>query len=339
MTVNMLVFDYRESEKNFFDTNSLENFDITFFEESLNEETLKQIPQSLIDNTTVISVFVNSEVTKNVIYAFKNLRIISTRSTGLDHINHKAAVEKNIDVINVGSYGAKSVAQYTMGLMLALIRHIVPASQYIQNKHELCPNYVGRDVSQLTMGVIGTGSIGASVCRLAKVFGMKILAYDIMPKQELYGEVEYTDLDVLLKESDVVTLHLPFTGDNYQMIGDKEIRLMKPSSYLINTSRGEILDFFALYDAICEDRLAGAAIDVVNCETINFNCHRQSKKTKTTLYCMKEAEHVKRLTEFPNVIITPHIAYETQDAIDYILKMTFKGIIDCIQGGSRFKNM
>lgn len=339
MTINMLIFDYRDSEKEFFETNSLENFDITFFQDSLNEDTIRNIPQKLLDNTGVISVFINSEVTKDVIYAFKNLRIISTRSTGLDHINHKAAVDRNIDVINVGSYGAKSVAQYTIGLMIALIRHIVPASQYIQNKCTICQNFVGRDVSKLTLGVIGTGSIGASVCRLGRGFGMKVLAYDLMPKQELYNEVEYTDLDNLLKESDVVTLHLPYTGENYQMIGDREIRLMKPSSCLINTSRGEVLDFFALYDAICQDRLAGAAIDVVNCETINFNCHRQSKKTNVSLYCMREAEHVKRLSEFPNVIITPHIAYETQDAIDYILKMTFKGIIDCIQGGSRFKNL
>lgn len=339
MTVKMLVFDYRESEKNFFETHNLENFEITFFEESLNIDTVKNLPQELLENTFVISVFVNSEVTKDVIYAFKNLRVLSTRSTGLDHINRRAAAEKNIDVINVGSYGAKSVAQYTIGLMIALIRHIIPASQYIQNQRVLCENYVGRDISKLTLGIVGTGSIGASVCKVAKSMGMNVLAYDLMPKQELFGEVEYVELNNLLENCDVLSLHLPFTGDNYRMIGEKEIRLMKPTSYIINTSRGEILDTFALYDAICQDRIAGAAIDVVTCETLSFHCHKQSKKTNTTLFCMREAEHIKRLTEFPNVIITPHIAYETQDAIDYILEMTFKGIIDCIQGGSRFKNL
>lgn len=339
MAIKMLMFDFRDSEKKFFEDNKFENFDITFFRESLNEDTVNTLSPEQLEQTTVISVFIDSEVTQNVIDKFKNLRIVSTRSTGIDHINHRACVDKNIDVINVGTYGAKSVAQYTMGLMLALIRKIVPASRYVLNKDRACDTYIGRDISKLTMGVIGTGSIGASVSMLAKSMGMRVLAYDLVHRQELLEQVEYVDFNTLIKESDVISLHVPYTGDNYHMISTEQFKLMKGSAYLINTSRGEILDTVGLYDALLAQEIAGAGLDVVACETYSFRCNRFASRLGEDMTCMKEAETVIKLAEMPNVIITPHVAYETQDAVDYLLEMTFKGIIDSIQGGSRFKNL
>lgn len=337
----MIMFDVRKNEEKYLKENNFENFDITFLQESLNEDTIKNLSQDQLDNTTVISVFIDSEVTEEIINSFKNLRIISTRSTGINHINHKAATDKNIDVINIPSYGAKSVAQYTIGLMIALVRKIIPASKYVLNKETSCQTFVGRDISNLTMGVVGTGSIGAAVCRLAHAIGMKILAYDIVQKQELANEIpmEYTHLDTLLKKSDIISLHLPFTGENHHMISVPQFQLMKPNAYLINTSRGEILDTVALYDAITKGEIAGAALDVLSCESYSFKCNQFSKRLGEDMTCLKEAELVPKLAELSNVIITPHIAYETQDAIDYILKMTFRGIIDCIKGGTEYKVM
>lgn len=129
MAIKLLVFDFRESERDFFRSHELENFEITFFPESLNKETLKNLSSDLLEQTAVISVFVDSEVTEDVINSFKNLRIISTRSTGVEHINKKAADAKNIAVVNVEGYGARPVAQYTIGLILALVRQIIPASE------------------------------------------------------------------------------------------------------------------------------------------------------------------------------------------------------------------
>ena len=341
MAIKMIIFDFRDTEKKFFEENNLENFDITFLKQSLNEDTVNELTPEQLEQTTIISVFIDSEVTKEVIDKFKNLRIISTRSTGIDHINHTAAIEKNIDVVNVKSYGAKSVAQYTIGLMIALIRKIIPASKFVINKNTSCHTFVGRDISNLTIGVIGTGSIGAAVCKLANALGMKILAYDLVERQELINEiqVEYTDFDTLLKQSDVISLHVPYTGDNYHMISEKQLKLMKHDAYLINTSRGEILDTSALYNSILAENIGGAALDVVSCETYSFKCNQFAGKLGEDMTCLKEAELIPKLVEFPNVIITPHIAYETQDAIDYLLTMTFRGIIDTIKGGSEFKNM
>lgn len=339
MTIKMLIFDFRDSEKKFFENNKFKNFDITFFKESLNEDTIKHLTNEQLEQTSVISVFIDSEVTQSVIDKFKNLRTVSTRSTGIDHINHKACVDKNIDVINVESYGAQSVAQYTMGLIIALIRKIVPASAYILNKCRYYENFIGRDISKLTIGVVGTGSIGAAVCKLAHSIGMKVLAYDLVHRQELSDTVEYVDLNKLIKDSDIITLHIPYTGENRNMFSTEQFKMMKNSAYVINTSRGEILDTIALYDAIITDEIAGAGLDVVLCESYSFRCNRFLSQLDEDMICMKEAETVEKLAKMSNVIITPHIAYETQDAIDYLLEMTFKGIQDCIQGGSHFKNL
>ncbi len=339
MAIKMLLFDFRESEKEFFKTYDSEIFDITFFKESLNDETVKNLTSEQLEQTYAISVFIDSEVTQNVINSFKNLRIISTRSTGIDHINHKAAVEKNIDIINVENYGAKSVAQYTMGLMIALVRNILPASNYLLKKDRQCSSYIGRDISKLTLGVVGTGAIGAGLCKLAVAFGMNVLAYDINKKRELENllDVKYTNIEELLSHSDIVSLHLPYTGDNYHMFSQKQFALMKNCSYFINTSRGELVDIFALDEAIRNKKIKGAALDVVTCEEAAFKCNQFSKKLKTDLKCMKEVEIINKLAQFPNVIITPHIAYETQDAVNYLLEMSFRGILDSIKGGSTYK--
>lgn len=339
MAIKMLVFDYRENEKEFFRKKELENFDITFFEESLNDETIKEIPEDILDNGAVISVFVNSEVTENVINSFKNLRIISTRSTGVEHINLRAAEEKNIAVVNVEAYGAKSVAQFTFGLILNLIRHINSACDYMKSSKRPCINFTGRDISELTLGVVGTGSIGASVCKIAKAFGMKIIAYDVMEKQELvnnYG-INYVNFNTLLRESDIITLHVPYTGENLNMFSAEQFSIMKNTSYLINTSRGELVSTKDLYNAVSKGIIEGAAIDVVVCEDLSFKCSDLSKNLNNSLDCIEEANIVKELAAMPNVIVTPHIAYDTLDAINYILEITFIAISDIIKGGNSYR--
>lgn len=339
MAIKMLVFDFRENEHKFFEGKTFENFDITFYKDSLNTEMLNNISQEDKDNTAVISVFINSEVTEEVINAFKNLRIISTRSTGVDHINQKAAMEKNIAVINVEGYGSRSVAQYTIGLMLALVRNIIPASKHILQKNTVCTNYVGRDVSQLTIGVVGTGAIGISVCKLAQALGMKILVYDLTEKQEVVNTTgaQYVDFNTLLKESDIITLHLPFTGKNQDMFSENQFSMMKNSAYIINTSRGELVNTKDLYTAVTTGMIKGAALDVVVCEDASFRCSELAEKIQSNFECLEEVKIVEEMVKLPNVIITPHIAYETQDAIDYILEMSIIGILDCIKGGTKYR--
>ena len=339
MAIKLLVFDFRESEKDFFRSHELENFDITFFTESLNEETVKNLSSELLDNTSVISVFIDSEVTENVINSFKNLRIISTRSTGVEHINKRSADAKNIAVVNVEGYGARPVAQYTIGLILALVRKIIPASEYLKAKNRVCQNFVGRDISKFTIGIIGTGSIGIAVAKLASAFGMKILAYDISEKIEFAKKynVEYTDFNTLLREADIVTIHIPYTGENKYMFAFEQFSIMKNTAYLINTSRGEIVNIKDLYSAVTKGAIKGAALDVVTCEYFNFKCSNLTQTLHNNFECVEESKILTELIKNQNVIVTPHIAYETQDAIDYILEVTFIAISDIIKGGNSYR--
>lgn len=339
MAINMLVFEYRDTEHAFFENNDLNNFSIKFFKEPLNEETIKNIPQDDKDNAMVISVFIDSEVTEDVINQFKNLRIISTRSTGIDHINSRAAEARNINIVNVVNYGGTSVAQFTFGLILALVRNIFISANCMKDLQKTSTNFVGRDISKLSIGVVGTGAIGGAVCRLAHAFGMKIYAYDYNEKQELKEryDVKYTSFDNMLRNSDIVTLHTPFTGKNKNMMSYSQFNMMKPSSYLINTSRGEIVDTRALKEALDKEQIKGAAMDVVNCESYSIKCEELAKNQEgIPLECHEEVKIINEIVKYPNVIITPHIAYETQDAIDYILQKTFDGIIDTIKGGTEY---
>ncbi len=339
MSINMLVFDYRPTEHAFFANNHLSNFNIKFFSESLNEETVKELSETDRDSAMVISVFIDSEVSEEVINQFKNLRIISTRSTGIDHINAKAAARRNIQIVNVMNYGSTSVAQYTFGLIIALVRNIVASAICLKNLHKSDISFVGRDISQLTLGVVGTGAIGGAVCKLAHAFGMKILAYDLKEKQELRDKcgVEFTTLENLLKNSDIVTLHSPYTGENENLISYPQFEIMKHDAYLINTARGELVDIKALKHALDNKQIKGAALDVLNCESYNLKCDDLARKLQgCPLHCYEEVKIAHEIVKYSNVIITPHIAYETQDAIDYILKKSFDGIIAIINGGTNY---
>lgn len=337
MSINMIIFEYRDSEKKFFADNKFDNFNIMFYSECLNEEFLKTLPQDIIDNANIISVFINSEVTEEVINSFKNLRIISTRSTGYDHINIDVARQRNIAVVNVENYGSTSVAQFTMGLLIALVRKIIPAAACIKNVKEYGANeFSGRDISKLTLGVIGTGAIGAAVCRAAHCLGMTVAGYDLTERKELVDEIElrYMSLDDLLQTSDIISVHIPYTGNNYHMLSKPQFDIMKEGAILINTSRGEIVDLSAMYDALEHNKLKGAALDVLTCESINFGCKNLAEKLHSApMDCLNEAIYVGKLAKFDNVIITPHIAYDTQDSVDYILDKTMRAVMNVINGG------
>ena len=333
--MNMLVFEFREAEKKFFEENNFQDFNITFFPECLNEEFVETLAPELLEDTNIISVFINSVVNKNVIDKFKNLRVISTRSTGYDHICVESCQYKNIAVTNVTNYGETSVAQFTFGLMIALIRNIPSAAIAFKNSESSSQTFIGRDLSKLTLGVVGTGAIGASVCKTANSFGMNILGYDVKYKQELVDKfnVKYVSFDELVKLSDIISLHLPYTGENYHMFDEKTFSEMKENSYFVNTSRGELVDLGALYKYIANGKIKGAALDVLTCENLNFSCPGQKKlDEEIQLDCLEELLYVEKLNRFDNVIITPHIAYETQDAIDYILEKTMENIKNIING-------
>ncbi len=333
MVCRVLFFDYREAEKSFFDQNKFPDFDIRFFKWSLTEESVNKLSEEDLDKAMIISVFTTSHITEKVLSKFNNLRIISTRSTGYNHIESTHCIDKNIALINVESYGNSSVAQFTFALIFMLIRKILPAVESVKKGIPIS-DFTGHSIESMSIGIIGTGSIGAVVCRMANSFGMKILAYDLSPKRELKNKynVEYVELDTLLQHSDIISLHIPYCKQNHHFIGAKQFKLMKQGAYFINVSRGELVDIKELLKSVKTKKIKGVALDMIYC--VESAClDEENDLENSSLKCSENAEIVRELNKLANVIITPHIAYDTQDSINYILKTTFIGLKDCLYGG------
>ena len=335
MTINMLMFEYRKAEQNFFKEACPENYNITFFEECLTEELVDGLSEELLEHTTVISVFVNSKIDKNILDKFKNLRIVSTRSTAYDHICTEACSEKNIALVNVPDYGKVSVAQFTMCLIISLVRNIFPANTFLKQGVADYNALVGRDLSSLTLGIIGTGAIGGAVCELAKSFGMKVIANDLRGKQELVDKfgIKYVSLDEVAQNSDVISLHLPYYEKTRDIIDEKFLSKCKNPFYLVNTSSAELVDLKAILKCVKKGKLKGFAMDFLRCDSVSCPCKNPAGSGSENLAeCVNGQKYFNELITFDNVIVTPHIANLTQDAIDTILRETFINIKKTIQG-------
>jgi len=329
--MKMLLFDYRESEKKFFEKNEFKDIDITFIPEPLNE--MSQLTDEMLNETDVISVFITSHVCPEVLKKFKNLRVVATRSTGFNHIDVKHCSQNNIAVFNVEQYGKDSVAQFTFTLILALIRNLFPAYFDVQKNIINHPAYEGRNLNQLTLGIIGCGAIGSAVAKIADFFDMKILVYSYEKNQEISAFAEYTTLDDLLSKSDIISLHVPYNNENYHMLGSDEFKKMKESVFIVNTARGELIDMVALYENILSGKVKGAALDVLECEhsaLVQENLVNDIKEANSR--CVTSALITQKLLGMNNVIITPHIAYNTQEAVDKLLQTTFNNIRDYSKG-------
>lgn len=331
--MKMLMFDFRDTEKEFFDNNKLVDFDLSFIGEPLNADYKLTEEQKL--ETDIISVFRSSNLTDKVLKQFKNLRIIATRSYGYGHIDLDYCIEHNIAVLNVEQYGEEAVAQYAIALIIVLVRNMLPAILDMKNHKINYKHYEGKKLNNLTLGIIGCGQIGSAVAKIANYFGMKVLIHSYMQNPELDSFCDFVSLDELLSESDVISLHLLYTGDNYHLIGKEEFEKMKDGVVFINTARGELLDIKALYDNLVKGKVKAAALDVLECEFLSTHPGELSNVIKDSeSHCVETALVTQKLFNMDNVIITPHIAYNTHESVNYLLTKTFNNIRDYIKGAN-----
>jgi phosphoglycerate dehydrogenase-like enzyme len=249
----------------------------------------------------------------DLVRQMKKVKLIQQPSTGYDHIDIKACAERGIPVANIGGANSLSVAEHTIALALALIKKIPYAHQQVVSgkwvQSELM-NSIG-EVYGKTWGVIGIGRTGKEVIKRASALGSKIIYYDKVRQEGL----EYKQLEELINQSDIVSIHLPLTDETRKMIGERELRLMKPNSILINVSRGEICDEVALAKAISDGWIAGAGVDVFTQEPL-------------------PPDHplVQAAKEGANLILTPHIAGATNEARMRIIQFTIENVARVLMG-------
>ena len=250
---------------------------------------------SAVRECDVIVVRSRTKITKAVIDAAPNVKIIARVGVGLDNIDTDYAESKGIKVLNAAEAAMNAVSELVIGHMLALSRNIPNASHGIKNGRWLKKELVGGELRGKYLGIIGVGNIGRNVGRIAKCLRMNLVGYDIFPINQDYvrevGMVK-TDLKTLLENSDFVTCHVPLTEKTRHLINSETLSYMKPTSFLINTSRGEIVDEQSLFVALTEKRIAGAALDVFEVEP------------PTNM----------ELVNLPNIICSPHIAAQTKEA-------------------------
>lgn len=278
----------------------------------------------------VLSLFVTSKVTRDKLERMPNLRLIACRSTGYNNIDMQAARERNITVVNVPTYGSHTVAEYAFGLILSLTRRlpqaIVAAHVGNADRKEL----QGIDLNGRTLGIIGTGSIGSNVARIAKGFGMQIIAYDKLPKQELANQIgfAYATFDDVLHSSDILSLHTPYTPENHHFIDTPQFAKMKQGSYLINTARGELVNNQALIESLKNQHLAGAGLDVIEGEELLDTTEElmllRSEHADPQL--LRHSLEISALQKLPSVITTRHNAFNTAEAIARIDDTTINNI-------------
>jgi D-lactate dehydrogenase len=329
--VKIVVFEVEAWEQSAFEALK-EDHEIEFTAEKLSDKTA-----TTHADAEIISTFIYSNLSQRILANFPNLRLIATRSTGFDHIDMDYCRQNHVAVCNVPTYGCQTVAEHVFGLLLTISHHLVEAIDRTRRGDFSLQGLTGFDLRGKTIGVIGTGEIGVCVIQIARGFGMHIVAYDTRPRQELAAEYgfEYLALDDLLAAADIVTLHIPANQKTHHFIGGEQFGKMKTGVILINTARGSVVDVQALVRAISEGKVRAAGLDVLPEEPVIreeaelLRSATREEYDKTALL----AGHI--LLRLRNVVITPHSAFNTREAVGRILDTTVDNIRAFTHGGQQ----
>jgi len=334
MKMKIAFFEAQDEEKEFFKS-SLKKQKVTFFNERLTEKNI-----SKAKDYECISVFVYSKINHEILDKLPNLKFIVTRSMGFDHIDLNECAKRGIKVANAPHYGDNSVAEHTFGLILSLSRNIHKAYvRTLQDNHSI-DGLEGFDLKGKTIGVIGAGRIGSQVIKIANAFGMKVIVTDHHKDIKFARQLgfKYVNLDNLLKNSDIITLHVPYVKENHHLINANKLNIIKKDAILINTSRGAIVDTKALFNALKSEKLAGVGIDVIEGEElIKEEKELIHSHKKLDLKKMKQIALDHKILFNEKVVFTPHIAFYTREAVKRIMEST----IDDIKGfiNKRYVNL
>lgn len=281
----------------------------------------------------IISIFIYSQLTKEVIDKFPNLKCIVTRSTGYDHIDTAYCKEKGITVSNVPHYGVHAIAEHAFALILALSRKIIPSVERTRKGDFSLEGLRGMELYGRTLGVIGTGNIGSVVCAIAQGFGMKVIAFNRHPDDDLVKKgVVFVDLPILLAQSDVISIHVPLTPETTHIINRSNIDSIKKGALLVNTARGGIVETEAILDGLSKGIFAGVGLDVLEGE-----CELHEERELLSSEFLKSCDLKTQLLDHmllgkENVIVTPHNAFDSGEALDHIAKTTVENIQGFLQG-------
>ncbi|WP_295021438.1 NAD(P)-dependent oxidoreductase [Sulfurimonas sp.] len=300
------------------------------------EESITALNAGLFSEATLLCVFIHSRVDSATLAQLPHLKAVVTRSTGTDHIDIETCKKHKIAVGNVPSYGQNTVAEYAFTLILTLARQVKPMVERL-SRGEFCRDGLkGFDLFGKTIGVIGTGKIGSHVVSIARGFGMEVLCHAHHEDADLVklSHVNYVPLETLLLQSDIVTLHIPANPSTLHLINKENILLMKPSAMLINTARGNVVEIEAIVEQLHLGNLqGGVGLDTFESEDIWIE-EKYLKNDTLSAQELQKAMLAFSILRSSNVVLSPHNAYNTTEALERILAMSVENIHAFLENGT-----
>jgi D-lactate dehydrogenase len=304
------------------------------------------------EDTEVLSVFITERIDASFLDAHRQIRLVATRSTGCDHIDLEACASREVAVVNVGNYGENTVAEHTFALILALSRRMRDSEQAVRTGRFSRERLRGFDLRGNTLGVVGAGRVGLHVVRIGIGFGMHVIAYDAQP-HPFYSELldfQYVSFEQLMRESHVITLHVPLNPKTQHIINRETLALCRGGVLLINTARGALIDTDAVIEALDSGQLDGVGLDVLEDERVFRGGATQilgekiaARVRSATAPVAREtsphrvAEFSKlvansRLLRRPEVVLTPHVAFNSHQAMERLTTLTVENIRNYLEG-------
>lgn len=323
--IKVAFYDTKEYDKPSFEKyGKLHEIHFRFLETKLNEDTV-----DLARNCDAVCVFVNDTVNAAVIGKLQEygIKLIALRSAGYNNVDVRAAFGK-VHVVHVPAYSPYAVAEHAMALLLTSVRRIHKAYNRTREFNFSLNGLVGFDFHGKTVGVIGTGKIGRIFSDICRGFGMHVIAYDLYPATD--SNIRYVELDELFRQSDIISLHCPLTDETRHMIDAGAIEKMKKGVVIVNTSRGGLIDAEALLEGIKNRKVGAACLDVYEEEADIFFEDRSGHILNDDLLA--------RLISMPNVIVTSHQAFLTEEALNNIAETTVKNIVSCFENDGMCDN-
>ncbi len=315
--MKITFFSAKPYDRQFFDRYNKEfGFDMEYFETHLGPHIV-----NAVEGADAVCVFVNDKVNAEVIsiLAKKGVKIIALRCAGFNNVDLDAARSNGIRVCRVPEYSPEAIAEHTVAMILTLNRKTHKAYNRVREQNFSLNGLLGFNLHGKTIGVIGTGKIGKAFCRIMLGFGCKVVAYDLFPNKDLESAgITYMSFEGILKESDIISLHCPLTPKNHYMINEETLASMKKGVVLINTSRGGLINTADIIHALKSKQVAYLGIDVYEQEEKLF--------FKDLSGNIIDDDNIQRLMSFPNVLVTAHQAFFTEEALSQIAQVTLNNI-------------
>jgi D-lactate dehydrogenase len=326
--MKIAFFEIEDWEKDFLQK-KLGSHKVYFFDDKLTEKNAVKVK-----DVDVLSVFIYSSVNSKIISKLKNLKLITTRGTGFDHIDVEECRKRKVIVCNVPNYGENTVAEHTFALILNLTRKIHKAWEKTRKLNFSLTGLRGTDLRGKTLGVIGVGSIGQHVIRMALGFEMNVIAFDVNKDKKLEKRLgfKYVAFDNLLSNSDIISLHCPYNKKTHHLLNKKNIFKIKKGALIINTARGAIIETDALLKALQSGVLSGAGLDVLEEECYVKEDSQVMSKNFPKKCDMRIIIENHILAKRDDVIVTPHNAFNSVEALQRILDTTVENIDGFVKG-------